>query len=282
LGLNLISSTYATSQVPYKAVAEKKEEGNLLFRIAKQFGKHLDIACFSNKVASTVLDWMKLLPLSDGLLSLIANRRHMIKSVTSLFNLPKFFVKQIRRYEVCSELKERLTSNIQRLHQWVDNVKKIFFTALSTIIAGLKLPRLLDKAGIIDLSKISRMLSTRLARGACLCSLVLCSMKFVDTAWTLRSHLKKEHASPKWDVWHPSRRLTRTILKLGSNSIKLLAHSLSAAVLFLGWYSNPLVFVTVSTATLGFSFATKTSRDRKSICGSHAKKAREAGALLPA
>jgi hypothetical protein len=273
--LNLVYSIHAISQIPSSVATEKKEESTPFFRIVKQLGRRLDILCLPNKVSITLLGWAELLPLKDEILSLIAAQRSTIKSVTSLFKLPKFFIKQIQFYEACSNFKNSFTANVQNLDKTISNVKKLFFSSLSAMIAAFKFPQLLEQIRIVDLSKISKKLSMGLAQAECLSSLALYSMKFVDTAWTLHSHVKRENSplSPK---------VAKTILKLGSSSINLLAHSLNATALFLGLCINPFILITVSTVSLCSSLASKIIRSSNLMWRTPSKSFGEAIASLPA
>jgi hypothetical protein len=273
----LVSSISANTQI-LVTPSEKKDEDNLLFRFSKKFSEQLDLIRIPNKVMSTLLGWAECMPLPSRLLAFIADQREVIKTVASTFALPKFFVKQVKLYETCNQLKNRLSASAVNLGKVIDAVKKTFFASLSAASAGIKLSQLLDKTRIIDLSKISRLLPNVLAKTDCLLSLGLNSMKIVDTFWILRAQIKKENRSPKERNWSFSNKTTKAIVKLGSRGVKVFSNSIAAAALFLGLYINPLVSVAVAT----LSIADKIIRHSKFFCKGKSKKSEETFAFLPA
>jgi hypothetical protein len=252
-----VSLTSINTQVT-ENLSEEKRRGNFFFRFVEKYGEQLDIIRFPNKVISTLLGWTEYMPLPSQLLSFLADRRHVIKTVTSTFALPYFFVKQIKLLEMCNHLNNRLcVPRPVRLDKIVDDVKKVFLSFLSAMVATLKVPQALDKTRIIDLSKISRVLPNVLAKGDCLLSLGLYSMKVIDTTWLLGSQLKRENRSlADWN-WSSSSKVTKTLLKLSSNSLKVFSNSIVAMALFLGWYTNPLISVAVSSLSLVVSLIGK-------------------------
>jgi hypothetical protein len=237
---------------------EKKEKNNLFFHFTKKFSEQLDLIRMPNKMISTLLSWTEFMPLPSQVLSFIADRRDKIKMVTSTFALPKLFIKQIKLYEACHYLKNRLSARGHvSLDKIVDDVKKKFLAFLSVTIKGIQLPQLLDKARIIDLNKISRMLLGALAKSECLLSLGYYSIKVADKAWILHTQLKSENQALAHWKWNSSPKATRTLIKLSTNSLKVLSNSISVAALFLGLHTNPLISLAVSTLSISVSIIAK-------------------------
>lgn len=280
--VNLVSSISTNTQI-VKNPSEDKKKDNYFFRFIEKCGEQLDIIRFPNKVISTLLGWKEYLPLPSQLLSFLSDRRHTIKTVTSTFALPKFFIKQIKLLETCNHLKNRLCAQVAvGVDKVVENVKKVFLAFLSATIATIKLPQVLDKTRIIDLSKISKMLPNVLAKCEGLLSIGLYSMKVVDTTWLLHSQLKKETRPLADWKWSSSPKVTKTLLKLASNSLKVFSNSVSTAVLFLGWCTNPLVSFGVSLLSLSVSVLGKVGSHSTFFRKDDSKRTEAAFASLPA
>jgi hypothetical protein len=199
----------------------------------------LDIIKLPNKVVDILFNWVELMPLSSKHLSFISKQHKTIKSVNSTFTLPNFFIKQIELYKACTDLKHRLTAQTPvSSDKIIKDVKKIFFASLSSMTSGLKLIQHLDKTRVIHLNKISKSLPINIVKGNCILSLVSRSAAVADTTWTLYIQIKKEKACAKDRYWHPSLAVTKNLIKLGLNSLKLTATSLKTAVLFFGFCLN--------------------------------------------
>lgn len=278
----MVFSIPANTQI--QAIPPKQKEGdNLLFRLVEKFGEQLDLIRTPNKAIGALFRWVEFMPLSYRWLTFFADRRYAIKAVTSTFDLPMFFVKQVKLYETCIRLKNRLVS-IRPLNMGkvIKNTKKIFFSFLAATLSGIKLTQLLDKTRVFALNKISRSLSSVLVKSDCLLSLGLYSMKAVDLSWILRSQLKKESLSNKEQKGKYSSQTTKTMMKLGSSSAKALSSSISAATLFLGCYINPLVTVAASTLSIAISIASKIVCHSNLLWKDKSKSVEEAFASLPA
>ncbi len=259
-----------------------KEKAGGFFRSVKKFGEQLDFIRLPNKVISTLFRWTEYIPLPSQLLSFFADRYHSIKEVTSTFAIPKFFIKQAKLFEACYHLQSRWSAQgFARLDKIVKDIKNFFFSFLSATIATIKLPQILDKTRIIDLNRISRALPSILAKSECLLSLGLSSMKVIDTTWTLRSQLKRENRSLADWKWNSSPTVTKTLLKLGSNSLTVISNSISAAALFLGRHVNPLVSLVVSTISISAALFSKVACHSK-LTGKDSRCADKAYFSLPA
>ena len=96
--------------------------------------------------------------LPDSWQVFLAVQRHSIKVVSSTFALPQFFIKQLKLYEACEQLKNNFTQEVPaKMEKIVGDVKKVFLSSISSIISTLKIPQLLHKTQVIDLSKVSRV-----------------------------------------------------------------------------------------------------------------------------
>ena len=274
-----ISATTQIQVIPHR----QKEENSLLFRLVEKFGEQLDLIRAPSKAISTLFRWAEFMPLSYRWLAFFSEQRYAIKNATSTFAFPMFFVKQVKLYETCIRLKNRLLSmRPMNMGKVIKNAKKIFFSFLAATISGIKLTQLLDKTRIFALNKISSSLSSALTKSDCLLSLGLYIMKAIDLTWILRSQLKKESLSAKEQKWNYSSQVTKTMIKLGSNSAKVLSNSISAATLFLGCYINPLVTVAASTLSIAISIASKIVCHNNLFWKDKSKSIEEAFASLPA
>lgn len=254
----MVVSIFANTQIQKTSYEKKQEKLVYSGRFAEKFGKQLNALRTPSKAMSTLLSWTEFMPLPYRWLSLFADQRYAVKAVTSTFALPMFFVKQIKLYESCQHLKNRLfMSNPLNMGKVIGDVKKIFFSFLAAILGGIKLTQLLDKTRIVNLNKISQLLPNILAKSNCLLSLALHSMKMIDISWALQSQLKKENLPVKEYSCSPSRKMTKTMMKLGANSAKVLSNSISVAALFLGWTINPLVSAAISTLSVVASITCK-------------------------
>src|SRR5690349_11108249 len=207
----LVFSIPASTQI-HAIQPKQKEEYNYLFRLVEEFGEQLDLIRIPSKVISVVFTWAEFMPLSYRWLTFFAAQRYAIKTVTSTFALPMFFVKQVKLYETCMRLKNRLFSiHPLNMGEAIMNAKKIFFSFLAATISGIKLTQLLDKMRIFALNKISKSLPSVLVKSDCLLSLGLYSMKAVDLSWILRSQLKKESLSTKELKRNYSSQVTKTV-----------------------------------------------------------------------
>jgi hypothetical protein len=234
-------------------------------KAAEDFKKFLDNALLPNKVISNLLSWTEFMKLPDSWQVFLAVQRHSIKVVSTTFALPHFFIKQIKLYEACEQLKKNLTKEIPaKMEKIVSDVKNVFFASISSIISTLKIPHLLHKTEVIDLSKVSRALPNVLSKTVSLFSLAFSGMKLVDTAWTLQGQFRKERApSLTHQLSHPSAKVKALYLKLGTGSLIAVSNSINAASLFLGVHINPIVSLTVATVSLTISVFSKFLRNSR-------------------
>lgn len=229
---------------------------------ADEFAKFLGIALLPNKVISNLLGWAEWMKLPDSWQVFLAVQRHSIKVVSSTFALPRFFIKQLKLYEACEQLKNNFTQEVPaKIEKIVGDVKKVFFSSISSIISTLKIPQLLHKTQVIDLSKVSRVLPSVLSKTESLFSLAFSGMRLVDTAWTLQGQLQKENAALTHKLLHPSAKVKTLYLKLGTGSLKAVSNSIGAASLFLGVHVNPIASMTLSTISLTASVVSKFLRN---------------------
>ena len=262
--------------------AESREAIPLHYRIAHEFEKLLKLIRMPNKVISTLFGWAEMIYPSESWQTFLTAQRYTIKAVASTFALPKLIIKQVKLFEAWSHLKNSLTQEMPaKLEKIAGEVKKVFLSFLSCLAAGLKIPQLLDKTQVVDLSKISRLLPSVLRRAECLLSLALSSMKFIDTAWNLQEQLEKENANAPHHSGH-SAKTKSLIFKLGTSSIKIVSDSINAASLFLGWYATPIVNLTVSTISLTASVVSKLVRNSHLFGMKEPKNSQEAASVLPA
>lgn len=257
---NLFSVVSLFSNGQKTSAVHTNEGSPLLLRIAEQYEKFAERACLPNKVISNILSWMEKLP--EHWHISFADQLHTIKSVSSTFVLPVFFIKQLNLYLACDHLKNIFTKKAPaKLERIVAGVKKVFLAFLSSLISGLKVPQMLHKTHIIDLRKVSRLAPSILAKTVSLLSLTFSGMKLIDTASSLKGQLEKEKAPLTEQLWHPSSKVKALYLKLGMNSLGAISNSISAASTFLGVYTNPFVTLTVSTISLTASVVSKFVRN---------------------
>jgi hypothetical protein len=246
------------------------------FKFTEKFSEHLSSALFPNKIVTTLLGWAEVVPLPSKIVPFIAEQRNAIKTSSSTFAVPNFFLTQSKLVETSLDLKKKLTSSTPlSFGEVVENVKKVFFAFLSSIISFFKLPGSLDKTKVIDLSKISKQLPDVLAKGGTLLSLGLDSMKTVDSAWALKKQLSSANG-------HFSSGVKKSILKLGTGSLSVVSDGLSTASLFLGWYADPIVAATVTTISVGITLAGKIASFNKLFWNGESKARDAAYASLPA
>ena len=260
----------------------KKNEDQQFFRAIEQFDKQLDVFRLPTEV-DLVLGWIGSMPLPLSWASLIVEQHRTIKTISSTFSLPKFGVKQIQFYKSYSHLKNRIDSmDPNDFDDIAKDGKKTFFSMLAAMIAGLKLPRLLDKTRVLDLSKISKSLPATLAKGECFFSLISDSVKIADTAWILNSQLRNENASLVERMWNPSPKMKKDLLELCSNSFSALSSSISAASLFLKWSAHPYLSVAVSTLSTMSSLMSQGISCDRWLWGTQSADSRKVFASLPA
>lgn len=276
----MVSSITTNTKITQTPSEEKKKD-NDFFRFFEKWGEQLDFIRLPNKVIGTWLGWAEYMLLPSQPLSLITDRRLTIKAVTSTFAIPKFFIKQVKLFETCYDLKNKLSAKPAGLGKIIEDVKKTFLAFLAAITATIKVPQILDKTRIFDLNKISRALPTILAKSECLLSLGLYGMKVIDTGWTLCSQLKRKNRSLADRKWSSSPKVTKSLQKLGSNSLKVISNSFSAAALFLGSCANPLASLVISILSVIASLLGKIGC-RSDIFWKDSKRAEDAFASLPA
>jgi hypothetical protein len=224
------------------------------------FSKYLDIFRLPFKAVSTLFTWGEVVPLKLAEAAYIAGQRQQIKTISSTFALPKFFIKQFHLYTAWNNLTATITKPEIDVAKLVGNIKQVFFKTMSSIISALKIPQLFDRTGVIDLTKISRLLPNALAKTENVFSLVVYSMKLVDSTWKLRSVLKKNLAANggQWEGF--SARAIGSMIKVGSNGIKMLSASVTTAALFFGVYVAPLAAVLLTTLSFTVSLTSKVVR----------------------
>ena len=244
-----------------------------------RFCNDLDFICLPGKGVSTLLGWSELLPMKGGFLDRIAEQRVIVKTVNSTFALPKFFTKQIEFFRSCSHLKNDFLSGCDQSKIFLD-VKKVFYASIGLLIATLKMPLLLDKTNVIDLSQISRKLPDALKKSSTLLTLCLACMNLVESCWAFESFLKHRGSSAFSDNAHSSK-AAKVGIKLFSCTVKTALAFLGTAALFFGWHLSPLILAGSATLSFGTSLTSKLVRHGNTYVGAKLRPSSFVEASLP-
>lgn len=221
--------------------------------------KWLSLIRLPYKGVSSLFAWGEVLPISKDLSGQILTHRAEVKLYSSTFNLPKFFFKQIRLFHACKNLKSQYEKGSDPV-EMVHATKKVFLRSMSSIIAGLKVPLLLNKLQLIDLSRLSRTLASRLDKSETLLTLCLTGMKLVNSVWALEKKLKIEQMFGERHTLSP--RTKNQIFKVGSYSLHFLSTSLLSAALFLGLPVSVMFTVVLSNLSFALAIARTSVQDK--------------------
>ncbi len=263
--------------------SEGKESKPLLYRMTEEYENFTSFPLLPNKIIANLLGWAEKLKLPDSLLTSIAGTRDTIKSVSSAFEIPRYFTQHVKLYEATSRLKNRLAQEAPaKSEKVIEDVKKVFLAFLSSLSSLLKVPQALNKSKIIDLNKVSRLLPSVLSKTECVLSLTSSAINLIDTTWTLRDQVKKANLPLAEQIRHPSAKIKRTCLKLGTSSISIVSNCISAASLFLGFYTHPFVSMSLSSASLVASVGGKIATNSNLFGLKKSKYSLEASVSLPA
>ncbi len=231
---DLLPASLSTTSPSFKESAGKASKSLALIRLPY-------------KGISSLFAWGEVLPLRKGLSDWILTQRVEVKLFSSMFNLPKFFFKQIRLIHSLINLKTQYAKG-EDLPELVHGIKKVFLRSMSSLIVSLKIPLLFNKLQLIDLSQLSRSLVGKLDKSETLLTLCFTGMKLVNSAWSLEKKLKMDRMRPSL-----SPKTKEQILKVGSYALHFFATALVSAALFLGLPASPIVTVVLSN--LSFTLA---------------------------
>jgi hypothetical protein len=263
--------------------SEGSESNPFLCRMTDEYEDFTSFPLLPNKVIANLLGWAEKLKLPDSLLTSIGDRRQAIKGVSSAFETPEYFTKHVKLYKACNDLKNRLTQEVPpKTEKVVEDVKKVFIASLSSLSSILKIPQALSESKIIDLNKISRVLPSVLSKTECVVSLASSTISLIDTTLTLRDEVKKVNLPLAQQIRHPSIKIKRTCLTLVTNSLSIVSKCISAASLFLGFYTSPYVTMSLSTASLVASLGGKIAKNSNLFGLKKSKYSLEASVSLPA
>ncbi len=164
--------------------------------VVERISKFLGQIRLPFKGISSLFAWAEIAPFKKGFSEWILLQRIQVKTFSSTFNLPKFFIKQIKLFHSCKNLKEQCLNDLKDPVKIALSAKKVFLKTISAVLASLKMPLLLDKLSLINLSKYSRTLAGRLDNSETLLTLALTGMKLVDSVWSLSKKLSLYGAPP--------------------------------------------------------------------------------------
>ncbi len=239
--------SFSKAQTPNESPAPIPARRSTLER----FNERLSLLRLPSKGVSTLLGWGELLPFNHDLHHHLSEQRTTLKTMNSTFALPKFFTKQIKFSKALVHLKKDLSENCD-LGQLTQDVKKVFFSALGLLLSSLKMPLLLHKTQIIDLTEISRQFPDLLEKGEGVLSFGGAVLHFADGLWTLRACVKDHKLE---DQRPPD--AAKLNIKLISSTIKVSLGFIEIATLFFGCCLSPVILITVSTISFATSLIKK-------------------------
>lgn len=215
--------------------------------------KRLDFLVLPGKGVSALIGLNGFLPSNLGLLGNLSEQRATIKAVSSTFAVPKLITKQIKLLQAFQEARNNYAQG-RGFRQLALDTKKIFLFFLKWIVAAIKIPLLLIKTRILDLTKISGHLPEVLDKTATCLSLGVACATLVENSTSLGSQiqaqLKGNGTDLKTLVQNP--KIVKSGIKVFASAVKTAMAFAAFATMMLGWYLSPLFLVAAST----FSFVT--------------------------
>jgi hypothetical protein len=210
--------------------------------------RYLDWIRLSLRGVSTFFAWTEIVPMSKELKKFMMSRQVLVKNISSSFSIPKFLISQIKLGEACERLYKNLACQQVNLYNAGQSAKKVVLSIIASAISTITLSLFLDRANLIDLGKILRMLPDKLAKGKNLLTFGLTSMSLIEnirTLWDQGGEVATEKRMPIQTV--------KSIVKISSDSFNLFSIAIAAAVLFLGVHTGPLVSALLSSASFSLS-----------------------------
>ena len=194
------------------------------------------------KGVALLFKWLERAPFAYETQAFIAMQRRVVKTTDSTFGLPNFIIKQIKFYQSCTQLAKQRN---------IDRIKKVVRSALGLTVSAIKMPLLLDKTDVIDLSKISRRLPSDLDLAGSLLTMILSGSKLIENSWSMASYLAKPGATLL------SRKGGKLAFGLGTTGIEFATASFGAAALLLNLYIPSFVLILLATASFAASLFNK-------------------------
>lgn len=279
----MVSLVDVAAHVPPDSSVDRKKEEDYLSDLCERISKYLDIARVPFKGVSALFAWAEAVPFKSEWADYIVGQRMSVKLISTTFNLPKFLIKVHALYQTCDDLRKTVHSQAELdMARLIKNIKNIFYKTSSLAISSIKIPLMFDKTGLIDLSKISRTLSDKLSKAENLISLSMYSMKLVNSSMALRALFKDGRAYKAGPHGGLSPKANMAIIKVVSNTIKIISTAASSAALFLSVYFPPVVLVALTSLSFGVSLTSKVVRHSNLIWDAGRGSRPEGGNHLPA
>lgn len=219
---------------------DKTCENCFIYEIADDIQKYSHYCALPFKGACIVFSWAEMLNISPSWLQFFADSKRILKDILSTFHSPNFFIKQI---QLCHSVE--LYREETKLRQTTKKAKNVFYSFSSSFATTLKFPVILDRARLIDLSKISRALPSHLSLASHLVKLAIKGARLADQVWELGSLFYEGRAYTKLGKLHP-----QTVSLMQSSVMSLLGFFVGSSIMLAHFWSYqipPLIFLSIST-----------------------------------
>lgn len=243
----MVSEIQSTSVVPVEGDITPREKEPVFN--ADKFGTYLGLACLPFKGLVTLFSWGEVLPLKPDILNLIATQRKTMKSITTTFKVPKFFLTESSVVQTCANFRRTVSATPPPDQSTlVEKVKETSSQILKGSITLLKFPAVLDKTGMINISYFPSFLTSGLFGTVVdTLSLVDNGAGLLDSIGKLRSVFRKTAGPDEAAQKELAQKKTKAVIKVTSGSLKLLSATLSAPLTLFAPVIAPVVLLMISS-----------------------------------
>ena len=237
-----------------------------------QFMRKLNLASLPFWAVSTLFSWGTVIPQKWEVLKFITKQYAEIKAISSTFAIPRLIVGllngPINLFNAGADLNQTVTTGAKTDPVKVSQkVKNVYYRSSAVASSILRVPQLLHKTGIIDLTSPSNVILDGLAKTDNGLSMVLNSVKIVDYVHELLPALKKS-LGPNRHEWKGLSPYEQNVLmSLATSSTSFISSAVRTASLFFGVYIAPVAFVATNTLSFVVSLICQVVRNNDHITG---------------
>src|SRR5581483_6335146 len=216
-----ISLNAANHQLYYHALDGKAKSNKSLYELSREYSKYLGLLRLPFRVTSTLLGWVKILPISKEIRAIIGTQDAFIRSFNSTLKIPKFFLSQIDFYHSCSELNKEIKRG-GKLDVFSPSVKTVFYSFLGLSLSSIKLLQFSEKSKWTRLSKIVPRLPVVLAKSSNILIVFLVGSGLLNNLLRLDKQVRADYSSGAWASEGLSPKTIKMIKTVASKSLSFI------------------------------------------------------------
>lgn len=277
--------TNISSQQHYQPLVGESEFDKLsLYELSQLYSKYLGLLRLPFRCASTLLGWVKILPISAEIRAIIGAQDAFIRSVNATLKLPKSITSQVSFYYSFSELLSKKTTHEKDSGSDLlsPRFSELFYNSLSLAVSWIKLFQLSEKFKWTRLGKAAPFLPPLLAKSSNVILMFLSARGLYNGLSQLNKQVSADYSSGRWASEGLSPKTKKTITTVASKGLHFTYLSSTTAALFFGVTTNPVLLMAIATTSLFLNVVTNASKYKKLIWESRPAPVRDLTTHLPA